>query len=193
MMMMMTPIQHVHDRTGKSDRTTKTSKKSVSFSPGANNVPQHTLHINDYTDSELAACWYSSKEYREWRKEIKYVVGLIETNDIDEEQYSQRGLEHKTQDGKLARYTRRTDTVDAVMKQQYLQRQQEGVSSYSSSSSDEVLSSVYSEHSFKAQLEAYLRGMADEKTARTLHFCSYARNKKNFQIPPRTRTTLNRH
>jgi hypothetical protein len=179
--MMMIPIQHVHDRT--SDRT-KTSKKSVSFSPEVNNVPKHTLHIADYTDSELAACWYTSKEYKEWRKEIKYIVGLIETKEcIDEENYSQRGLEHKTQDGKYLKWTRRTDTINAVLKQQYRQRQ-EGVSY----SSDKVLSSVYI-----SEMEAYLRGMADEKTARTLHLSSYARNKKNFQIPPRTRTKLNRH
>jgi hypothetical protein len=125
-MMMMIPIQHVvHDRT--SDRT-KTTRKSVSFSPEVNNVPKHTLHIDDYTNSELVACWYSSNEYKKWTKEIKYIVGLIETKEyIDEEHYSQRGLEHLTQEGKLARSTRLTDTVDAVLKQQCHQRR-EGVS-----------------------------------------------------------------
>jgi hypothetical protein len=177
----MIPIQHdVHDRTTDG---TKTSA-SVSFSP---EVKVHNLlHINDYTKVEMAACWYSLEEYKETKTEIKYIVGLIENKElIDEEQYCQRGIvEYKTQAAKISRCKRRMDGINAVLNEQCLQRQ-EGVSS---SYSDGVrIYIVYREHIFKDQLEAYLRGMADEQIARTtLDFCSSSKNKKNLVLPKRS-------
>jgi hypothetical protein len=66
------------------EQKTEPRSSSVSLSPEVK--VQDMLHINDYTKAKMAACWYGLEEYKEMKKEIKYIVGLIENKEfIDKE------------------------------------------------------------------------------------------------------------
>ena len=81
----------------------KTTKKSVTFSESVK--VKKTIHINNYTDDEIDACWYSDEECQMTRSDVKYAIQLVGNGllEQDTEQYSRRGVECKTRENQLRR------------------------------------------------------------------------------------------
>lgn len=52
------------------------TKKSISFSPSV--LVRPSLHINEYSDEEYFACWYTSNELDTFRIETRRVARLLE-------------------------------------------------------------------------------------------------------------------
>jgi hypothetical protein len=76
------------------------AKRSVSFYPNAKG--KLALHINDYTEEEIQACWYNREDFKEFKRAIRLpTVHMMERNrKISEEyQHCRRGLESRTRVG----------------------------------------------------------------------------------------------
>jgi hypothetical protein len=90
-----------------------TMRKSVTFSPRVR--AKGICHINNFTDQEVAATWYSQEETNESRREAEIIIHLMDRGlPIDEQKYCTRGLEGHTRIGseqRLAQYYAVRDTV----------------------------------------------------------------------------------
>jgi hypothetical protein len=82
------------------------------------------LHINDYTDNEVDACWYDDYENEMMQKEMLSVVTLLKNGMLehDTEQNCRRGLlECHTPEVALQRLKNRTAVREAVHEEQEFQ------------------------------------------------------------------------
>jgi hypothetical protein len=81
-------------------RTTRktTTEKSVSFKHTVQ--ARKTLHVMNYTEEEVKACWYTREEVKERRRQMHFMVKAIELGaeiSEEEDEYCMRGLvEYKT-------------------------------------------------------------------------------------------------
>ena len=56
---------------------------------------KHTLHVHDYTDEEIASCFYCVDEYRSFKFDATRTARMIAMKQaIDEEYFTARGIEH---------------------------------------------------------------------------------------------------
>jgi hypothetical protein len=77
-------------------------ERSVTFSPAVN--VRDTFHVDDYSDDEFYACWYSHADYKTMKKTIKCTVNMIEQKMlIDEVNFTGRGLERETREATVLR------------------------------------------------------------------------------------------
>ena len=108
----------------KSLKANKVSKKSVSFNESVS--CRRTTHLKQYTDEEIAACWYTEAEFREIKADVKFAVEMIKNGYLEKDtnQYCKRGLEHLTTMGTLRRHKLKIATREAVMDEQDIQQQQ---------------------------------------------------------------------
>lgn len=93
-------------------------RKSVSFHPSVS--VRKTIHINNYTDDEIDACWYNDKERQDIRGDIHFVVNLI-SNDLlrqDTEEYSRRGIDCRTRENVARRQKLRSLAWYSVFEEQ---------------------------------------------------------------------------
>ena len=125
---------------------------------------KRTLHINDYTQREIEATWYSKAEKEHIRREILQTVQLMESGriaDIDDVVYCQRGLEFRTDQGARLRQGNKDLSREAVLDEQDFQE----CSGYSDI---EAIASVYSEISYQCRVAALMMGLSDAKTVERL-------------------------
>jgi hypothetical protein len=81
-----------------SSQTPPGAQKTVSFSLHVK--ARHTLHMNDYTDDEYAACWFGPEEMNKIMDDIFCTLDLIENMlQVDDEKHCRRGLERHTSIG----------------------------------------------------------------------------------------------
>jgi hypothetical protein len=122
-----------------------------------------SLHINDYTNSEVDNCWFAQGDYEEMKRERSYIVDLIERNiKFEEEQYCRRGVERRTDEATAARLEERAAAIDAVMDEQDIQTD-EGICD------PEMVAIVYTERVYRSKMAAYLTAVSDEQIARGLN------------------------
>jgi hypothetical protein len=92
-------------------------KKSVSFSESAR-MKKH-IHINNFTQEEVDACWFTEAERSQSRQEIDYTIELMTRGgDIDASKYCTRGLECRTPHGSATKKQSKVDAWDSVMDEQ---------------------------------------------------------------------------
>jgi hypothetical protein len=92
-------------------------KKSVSFSESAR-MKKH-IHINNFTQEEIDACWFPEAERSQSRQEIDYTIELMTRGeDIDASKYCTRGLECRTPQGAATKNQNKVDAWDTVMDEQ---------------------------------------------------------------------------
>ena len=154
----------------------KRRTRVVSFKPTVV-VHKKGLHLNDYTDEEIASSWYTSEEQEEMRKDIQRAVALLNKRQLRtgtatgtttkrEErmvQYCSRGLESRTRLGAREKFGRRQVTRKAVLDAQDV---------YQGAVDKEArIAQVYSQHTKQATRAAYVRGLQDEADALPLSMC----------------------
>lgn len=100
--------------------TIATPKKGITFN---NRVTvRRTIHIADFTNEEIDACWYSYMEYSNIRRHVQETILLAEHEIISEardcQTYCCRGLEGFTSEGMEGRRRRRNNAKMAVFDEQ---------------------------------------------------------------------------
>jgi hypothetical protein len=119
--------EHSHPPTPNTTKAPFSPKprRTVAFSQTVS--ARTTLHVNNYTDDEIDACWYDDCEKEMMRKEVRSVVTLLKNGMLeqDTEQYCRRGgLECHTQEVALQRLKNRTAVLEAVLEEQEFQREE---------------------------------------------------------------------
>lgn len=159
------------------DQSPMTCRKSVSFCEQAR--VKRTIHIDDYSDIEIKDCWYSSFDYERMEQEIRRTLELMQTgrgDAIDDVEFSHRGLEFRTEEGKHLRLKNKRRAQDAVLDMQEFQ-QWEGISD------PNKIASVYGECSYPCQVAAYMAGISDLKISRSYDQMQNTEAKKLFKRP----------
>ena len=99
----------------------KAQQKSVTFNQTVS--VRKTLHINNYSNDEVFACWYNDDEFKAIRKGVKFAVSLLKDGLLEEdtEYHCQRGLELHTRKGANRRLQNKRAARGAVLIEQELQ------------------------------------------------------------------------
>jgi hypothetical protein len=100
-----------------------TTKKARHVSMNERVKVKLVLHLDDYTDEEFDACYYSPDEIAEIRQDVLRTVRLIEDEaEMDHEKYCRLGLERCTRKAKAERLLNRTTALVAVLQERSFQR-----------------------------------------------------------------------
>lgn len=143
----------------------KTSKQ-VTFCSSVR--ARRTISRHDYTDDEIQATWYSSKEYSEIARSCLKQVQRIEAGlTLKDKKYCSRGLERHTKIGKLAKDQNRQSSIQAVLDEQDRQvleceDQHVGLEVF-----DEIsIAEVYGNATSNCQVWANAMGLMDQRAVR---------------------------
>ena len=138
--------------------TSPKPKKSVSFHSIVR--ASKVLHINNYTDEEIEATWYSDSDYAMMKADNRYTAQLFVSGMVqgDDDQYCRRGLESYTPDGSRRRKSNRAAATAAVLDEQDEQFD-EGVFE------PEYIAQVYKFESEHCQVLANTIALADQEAA----------------------------
>jgi hypothetical protein len=149
-------------------RGSRRSRKAVSFSRAV--TAYKVIHINDYTEEEIAATWNGRSELMAIKMNILETLSRMKEdsrNTYDSDGYCPRGLEHLTDEGAVNRRRRRETAIDAVLEEQELQ--------YEDNMHDELLiADIYSRHTHFSRTFARVVGLADENASKEIYqddFC----------------------
>mmetsp|Transcript_23175 Transcript_23175/g.37682 ORF Transcript_23175/g.37682 Transcript_23175/m.37682 type:complete len:209 (+) Transcript_23175:103-729(+) len=140
-----------------STETVEPTKKTVSFKSTVRVFP--VLHINEYSDEEVASSWWSRGEMKEIRQYLRIVVAMMNENDPkanDCIEHCTRGLEQCTSAASAAKKRRREAAIDEVLEEQWLQEE-------NGEHDEEMIASIYQEYSGPAKTFARVLGQRDEK------------------------------
>jgi hypothetical protein len=147
-----------------------TTGKSVSFKPMAH--AKNTLHIINYTEEEVKACWYTREEENDRRRHIKLTVAAIE-QDVDlfeeEDEYCIRGLEFRIPVLARSMYRSRRRALVVVFDEQIRQWQTDKDCAY-------LIAEKYQACAQKCRKDAHRRGLADGKAANDMYFQEFPCN-----------------
>jgi hypothetical protein len=106
-------------------RQSPKAKRSITFSPFA--TIHNVLHINDYSDEEIACAWYDADELETIKKmDVIYTLSMMKSGlriPVDSPWYCGRGLESFTQEGSTIRRSNKEKAWDAVLDEQDSQRE----------------------------------------------------------------------
>ena len=95
--------------------------RNIHFSPTVE--VRVTLHVNDYTDSERHATWYTCVDLKEIQDErLETIQAIINQNFVEDDDHSARGLE--TPEEKQQREENTLLAIDCVLEEQDLQNQE---------------------------------------------------------------------
>lgn len=82
-----------------------------------------TIHLNEFSDDEIDACWYSDQEFNSMRAEVRFAADLIDQGllETDNTNYCRRGAEeHAPLQSRLRRKIKHALRA-AVLEEQRLQ------------------------------------------------------------------------
>lgn len=96
------------------------------------------IHINEYKEDEVRACWYSKYEYKQIKTDNQHDLNMLSNGafDIDGAKYCLRGIEAYFQQNTSQRRAQRARAVEMVLYEQDLQKQE-------GSHDPEVIAQVY--------------------------------------------------
>jgi hypothetical protein len=97
-------------------------RKSVYFSKVVKVA--RILHINDYTEQEIAACWYNYDECQATKDDVAQCASRILQQEDETEDFCRRGLEFRTPRGAKRRMGNKEIGRDAVLDVQEMQHKQ---------------------------------------------------------------------
>lgn len=117
---------HRQQKQGKTMKkeSTNTEKNSVRFH---NDVKvKRILHVMNYTDDEIEACWYSREEYMKIQKGVSMTLDLMKLlnannankNKVTSLSFCTRGLEDLSSEERRSKRIRRHNAVWAVLHEQ---------------------------------------------------------------------------
>lgn len=120
-------------------------------------------HIDDFSEEEIANIWFDQQYYADIKNEYKEVIFALECGKhIESDEETSRGLEHRTQEGSMARFQIKRDSYNDVLDEQDRQWKEDA-------DDDELISKIYREHSVVCAKKAYQMGLADELAARQVY------------------------
>ena len=135
-----------------------TSKKSLSVRFNAMTMVscQTTLHLNDYTEEERAACWYNGQDMRRFKADASHTAQLLETHQLvdDTDDFCLRGAQERTRTISQQRQRLRTSARESVLGEQWFQ-QQDGMKD------EDYLAHLYQQFSIPSQEAAQMTAMCD--------------------------------
>lgn len=150
----------------RSPRALSSSSNRVSFNECI--MVTRIIHINDYTAEEIRACWYNDKEFSAIKTQCisqmmrttellkqKNVVSIIEDQ---HESGDARGLEYFIESVAETRQKTSQMAIWAVLREQYLQREE-------GSFDPEFISEIYERQSSLARVQACITGVNDRLEA----------------------------
>ena len=137
------------------------SKKSVSFNSSVR--VKKTIHINNYTEQEIANTWWSREEEQQIREVASIVADMMSAGkQIDENKISRRGLEGRTMEAQERRLDQRIAVWDAVLDAQ-AENFEAGIVD------DEMIAMVSRAQSYKCQIAATMMASIDEQTVQEIN------------------------
>jgi hypothetical protein len=131
-------------------------RRTVAFSQTVS--IRKTMHVNNYSDDEVDACWYSAYEFDRMRKDVRFAAKLLQNGMLEQDtadKCCRRGVEHLERKVKLQRIRNRSAASDAVFEEQELQRE-EGICE------PEYIARVYKPPSASSQASAHAIALKDE-------------------------------
>jgi hypothetical protein len=154
---VLNPPNHKQCSTASSNMPRQNQKptKSVAF---ANNVLMSvSLHISDYNEQEIQACFYNISEISEFKQDVKRTARMIETKqDIDDVDVCRRGAEHMTEEATNIRHQKRRAVVFEVLTEQFWAEENPGTPS------SERITAKYSKAVRESAASAHVIGLSDE-------------------------------
>lgn len=153
-------------------------KRSVKFSYVV--AGRNLLHINDFSDAELEACWYAHADFRVFKKEILEIAKMIDQGLQVE---CARGIEFYTVEGKTQRRNCRLDASIALFLEQ--ERQDE-----KGCFDEEKLALSYREYTESCQSKAHTIGIADSHAVKTNHDVKAKHYQRFFGVSKNTKPFL---
>lgn len=145
----------------KTSVSTNKKKRKVSFFAGVK--VRNILHINDFSDEEIATCWYRSREYAAMKAQTKSTLIVLLKHggsDVDSNEHCARGLEYKTRMGAMQRRTNKMSGWMAVLDLQSAQLCKE-------SENTVAISEAYIAVTKQCAALAHSKGLMDEAIAFT--------------------------
>jgi hypothetical protein len=82
------------------------------------------MHINNYSDDEVDACWYNDYEFDMMRKNVRSAAKLLQNGMLEQDaadKCCRRGVEHLERKVTLQRQRNRLASTLAVLEEQELQ------------------------------------------------------------------------
>ena len=141
-------------------RSRKSAGRSVSFHPQVQF--REVAHIRDMTDNQIQRLWLAGNDYERIRKEVSVTLSFKKNNQegdqMNEQEFCFRGLEHRTTSGAENRKLIRRIAWDSVLNEQEFQWE-------CSVNIPEDISLVYQIVSLRAQRAAYLLAQKDKEAA----------------------------
>jgi hypothetical protein len=136
-------------------------RQTVSFNPNA--LLRETIHVADYTDEEIAVCWYDAEELEMIKVDIKTTTYLLMKNDylslnINDGRCS-RGLESYSKKGQGSKRQHRVAAIVAVLDEQEFQMEE-------GNTDPEMIADAYFEKTRRSKAMARVMGLSDQKTVR---------------------------
>uniref|UniRef100_A0A7R9WY23 Uncharacterized protein n=1 Tax=Craspedostauros australis TaxID=1486917 RepID=A0A7R9WY23_9STRA len=139
----------------KRKNTRKNHGKSVAFHQTVR--VKEIIHINDYANDEIDACWCSKQDKIHTRQDIANTLRQHNSNSNSSTNNSDldiRGLECRTKQGSQQRRADRDESISAVLDEQDLQE-------HEGSSCPDMISAVYADTTRNAQMRANVQAMLD--------------------------------
>ncbi|KAI2514276.1 hypothetical protein MHU86_169 [Fragilaria crotonensis] len=104
------------------DESTQHSRKRVRFFPVV--TARETLHVNDYSEDEVAMVWYTPDDFALMRKDRKETLALINSGKYsgDDAHRCARGLEWASRSGASERRRNKRSGWLAVLEEQAIQK-----------------------------------------------------------------------
>jgi hypothetical protein len=155
----------LNDKAASASRLSPNSKRSITISPFE--TIYNALHINDYSDEEIASAWYNADELETIKKTdvintlsmMKGGVKIPEANPF----YSSRGLESLTREGFTKRKANRENAWNAVLDEQDLQWDEDICD-------PQAIANAYSQLSRACQDAAVMKAIQDQDTSHAASF-----------------------
>lgn len=126
-------------------------------------IMHNVLHLDDYSDEEVAACWFDNDGVHRFKTDLKLTMKLIEIGDLsyDTEEHCRRGTEYRTPNGAQKRKRNKAVALDAVLDEQEAQWDADRID-------PEGIAIVYMAATRHCKFEAHMLALTDEKVAREL-------------------------
>jgi hypothetical protein len=135
--------------------------KSLTFAPKIR--VRKIIHIDEFTDEEVSACYYHKEEFDRVRLELKATVQMFQVGELEKDttHFTKRGTEHRTPDAVQRRNRNKQMAAEAVFDEQENQWADGVIDS-------EVLASIYQAASSHCQIAAHNIALDYEKEVNEL-------------------------
>lgn len=138
-----------------------------------------TLALEDFTQDEKNAVWYTPTEIKEIRSKVRHDITLLATGRLMKNHSSNfelRGLESFLPEGLAVKQLRRRIARDAVLDTQEHQWKKK-------CNDPELLADIYFDRTRESVATAHVQGLADQEIAHHIHECDGSSETSSTRMP----------